>query len=301
MLAIVIPYYKRAFFNATLQSLKHQTNKNFRVYIGDDASSENPSDVLNNYGEDFSFVYKRFETNLGGTSLVKQWHRCLELVEDEKWVMVLCDDDAIGENCVEEFYNNLKEIEQLSINVIRYATIVIDKHGEQISKIHNHPKIEKSTDFLIRKLKGGSRSSLSEYVFRKNVLDEVKFKELPLAWYSDYLAVLECSYFENIFTINNAIVSFRLSDLNITGNTDDLVIKNEATFQYYYYLLREKGHFFESEQKEQLHYRLEKTFLDNKKNIKFWLKFSKYYWGNFYFKRYLLFLEKILKSIKLIK
>ena len=40
----------------------------------------------------------------------------------------------------------------------------------------------------------------------KKVLQEIKFKDLPLAWYSDYLAVLECTYFECIYTINNAEV-----------------------------------------------------------------------------------------------
>ena len=42
MLAIVIPYYKLTFFEATLQSLADQTDKRFMVYIGDDASLESP-------------------------------------------------------------------------------------------------------------------------------------------------------------------------------------------------------------------------------------------------------------------
>jgi hypothetical protein len=35
MLAIVIPYYKRTFFEETLQSLANQTDKRFQVFIGD--------------------------------------------------------------------------------------------------------------------------------------------------------------------------------------------------------------------------------------------------------------------------
>ena len=45
MLAIVIPYYKYTFFEETLLSLQNQTNKKFNVYIGDDASPENPLDL----------------------------------------------------------------------------------------------------------------------------------------------------------------------------------------------------------------------------------------------------------------
>lgn len=39
MLAIVIPYYKYTFFEATLISLKNQTDKRFNVYVGNDAST----------------------------------------------------------------------------------------------------------------------------------------------------------------------------------------------------------------------------------------------------------------------
>ena len=46
MLSIIIPYYKISYFNYTLQSLANQTNKNFKVIIGDDNSSESPSQLL---------------------------------------------------------------------------------------------------------------------------------------------------------------------------------------------------------------------------------------------------------------
>ncbi|MES2411562.1 MAG: glycosyltransferase [Bacteroidota bacterium] len=298
MLAIVIPYFKISFFEAALISLASQTDKRFNVYIGDDASPENPSSLLEKYKGIVNFRYKRFDDNVGSSSLVGQWHRCLDLVQNEEWVMVLCDDDVLGENVVAEFYNAINEVDQQNINVIRYATVVIDQHSEKISKIHEHPKLEKSTDFLMRKIKGGTRSSLSEFIFRKKVLLDIKFKELPLAWYSDYLAVLECTYFGYIYTINNALVSFRLSEINITAKKDDLLPKNIATFHYYYYLLKEKGSFFDAGQTETLLSRLEKTFLDNKKNIEFWWLLTKLYLSKMYFKKYFTFLGKISKSIK---
>ena len=73
MLAIIIPYYKHTFFEETLQSLVSQTNKSFKVYIGDDASPENPGILLEKYQGKFDFVYYRFEENLGEKSLTQQW------------------------------------------------------------------------------------------------------------------------------------------------------------------------------------------------------------------------------------
>jgi glycosyltransferase involved in cell wall biosynthesis len=297
MLAIVIPYYKLTFFEATLESLANQTNKQFKVYIGDDASPETPSDLLEKYNGKFDFEYHRFETNLGGVSLVEQWHRCIALIQQEEWLLVLGDDDVLQDNFVATFYENLKEIDALKINVIRYATVVINDKGEEVSKVHTHPKLETSTDFLMRKFKGGTRSSLSEFIFRRTEFDKVKFKDLPLAWYSDYLAVLEVSNFSSLYTINASNVYFRHSGLNITSKRDNLITKNIATFGFYYYLLDKKKDFFNAEQIIILKNQLEKTFIDNKKNAYFWLRFSKLYLANFYFKSYLLFIKKGIQAI----
>jgi glycosyltransferase involved in cell wall biosynthesis len=49
MLAIIIPYYKLTFFDATLESLANQNDNRFTVYIGDDNSTESPLAVLGNY------------------------------------------------------------------------------------------------------------------------------------------------------------------------------------------------------------------------------------------------------------
>jgi hypothetical protein len=297
MLAIVIPYFKLTFFEATLQSLANQTDKRFKVYIGDDASLEPPTYLLEKYKGAINFDYKKFDANLGGVSLVKQWERCIDRAGDEEWIMILGDDDVLDATCVAAFYSNLNEIQKNEINVIRFATIVINQEGIVQSDIYLHPKLEKATDFFMRKYAGGTRSSLSEYVFRKASLLQIRFKDLPLAWYTDLLAVLEVSEFNLIFTINEAIVYFRLSDLNITSRNDNLAQKNIASFHFYFYLLNKKKNYFNLEQRKFLLMRLEKTFLDNKKNISYWLLFTKLYVSNGYFNKYLVFLNKMLKSI----
>ena len=298
MLAIVIPYYKYDFFEVTLQSLVLQTNKQFHVYIGDDASPKAPMDLLEKYKDQFAFSYHRFETNLGGTSLVKQWNRCLQLVQNETWVQILGDDDILAPNVVASFYENLSEIENVNSVVVRFATQVIDENGSPISGIYQHPKLELATDFLARKFKGGTRSSLSEYFFKKEKIDAIQIKDFPLAWYSDLLAVVEFSEFKTIYTINNAIVNFRLSGQNITSRTGDELVKNQATFSFYLYLLQRHGKKFSSELVQLLFDRLEKTVLDNKKQIKTWLQLFYLYLVFFQWKRFLLLSLKIKKSIR---
>jgi glycosyltransferase involved in cell wall biosynthesis len=294
-LAIVIPYYKIDFFKETLDSLANQTHKNFKVYIGNDASPNNPSKLLSKYENDFDFEYFEFQENLGSKSLVNQWHRCIDLAKEEEWLMVLCDDDTITTNYIEAFHNNINDISSAKVAVVRYASQVIDEKNKSLSVEINHPKIENAVDFLFRKLKGGTRSTLSEYIFKRKIVHEIRFKNLPLAWYSDLLGVLEFSHFGNIYTINEALLKFRLSGINITSKTDDHVLKNEATFQFYYYLLTDKKNHFNKEQSAILIDKLEKTILDNKKNLNFWIKTLNLYATK---GKFLQFVTLVFKAIK---
>lgn len=299
MLAIVIPYYKSTFFEATLISLSKQTDKRFTVFIGNDASQEDPFHLLEKYKDALTFTYKKFNINIGKVSLTKQWERCIAMVGNEEWVMILGDDDKISNNCVAAFYANLKRIEQLKINVVRFATVVInhDLNNEKLSDIHSHPILDKSTDFLIRKLTGDTRSSLSEYIFNKKTLLNIKFKDYPLAWHTDDLAVLECSGFNLVYTINEAVVFFRRSGLNISSRNDNMHLKNTSSFYFFDYLLKEKFYFFDSEQRNVLFERLEKSLLQDKKNRRLWLELIKLYLYRFQARRFLFLIINACKSI----
>ncbi len=296
MLAIIIPYYKLTYFKETLQSLADQTDKRFKVYIGDDASPEDPTVLLDKYKGQFDFVYHRFETKLGGISLVKQWNRCFEMIDDEEWVIFLGDDDLLEENVISEFYRNLNEINSVT-NVVRFSTCKIDALGLLISPQYTHPKIECSIDFFFRNV----RSSLSEYVFRKTQISEIGFKDFPLAWQSDVLAVIEFSHFKNVFSINDARVFIRISELSVSGKQDNLKLKDKAIFEFYYYLITYSLNYFDSTQKDKLYRQINKRFLNDKKNAMYFLKLSNFYLSNFLFFDYFNFLKSIVLYILKIK
>jgi hypothetical protein len=292
MLAIVIPFYKLAFFNQTLLSLATQTNKQFKVYIGDDASPDDCTMLLQKYNGKFEFYYKRFKTNLGGTSLTQQWERCINLINDDniKWLMILGDDDVLSENVVEEFYKNNEVVKEDQINVIRYASVKIDSKNIPISTVYKHPKIELITDFIFRK---NTRSSLSEYVFKKEIVLKKKFRELPLAWYADVMALFDFSNFGNIYTINNATVSVRYSYINISGKTDNNLEKNKATRKWALFLLENKNHF---RNQNQILDKIEKLYVYDKKNFNLFIKIIKYHLFNFNIKKIFKFVTLIFKN-----
>ena len=235
MLAIIIPFYKLTFFEATLQSLADQTDKRFKVYIGDDASPEDCALLLQKFQGYFVFEYHRFKKNLGGRSLTQQWERCISLSNDEAWLMILGDDDVLGGNVVEEFYKNKREI----TTVCRYSTIVIDENNIPISNKFSHPKQEKASDSFFRKFRNETRSSLSEYIFKRESYEKFKFSDFPLAWYSDDMAWIKFSGNSPIITFNDAVVYFRFSNENISGKKDNIRFKENAKFLFFQKLVKE--------------------------------------------------------------
>jgi hypothetical protein len=285
-IAIIIPYYKIDFFEATLSSLANQTNKRFTVYVGNDNSTKDPSLLLEKYANEFNFVYQKYDTNLGSISLVKQWERCIALSKNEKWIMILGDDDVLKKNVIEKFYDHLSEFEN-KCNVIRFSTVKINDLGNAISDQYFNPLQESAIDFLFRE----TRSSLSEYVFRKEQLLKTGFKNFPLAWQSDVLAVLEVSNFKQIYSINKAIVKIRISNKSISGSSDSQNEKLNATFQFYYYLLVCKNNWFTDSQKQILLDKMKNSYFHRKKSTINFLRISYLYIWFFSLKEYGNFLK----------
>jgi glycosyltransferase involved in cell wall biosynthesis len=249
MLAIVIPYYNIAFLEQTLLSLQSQTDQRFNVYIGDDASPDNPTEIISNYQTGLNSNYVRFDENLGGSSLVKQWERCVDLIQEEQWIMILGDDDVLGSECIAEFYKNLDTVESQKINLIRFASAYSDKSGERISEVYKHPIIEKTTDAYFRHFTGVSRSSLSEHIFRRSAYVKYRFTDFPLAWHSDDKAWLDFTQCNNLYTINDAVVNVRVSESSISGKSDNLLMKQKARLLFIEDLVTKKFSFFNKLQK----------------------------------------------------
>ena len=236
MVAVVIPYYKKRFFRETLSSLASQTDKRFRVYIGDDCSPESPMDVINDYSDRLELTYKRFPCNIGAESLVMQWQRCIGLTQDEKWITILGDDDTYSENLIGEFYNQLSFFDGKT-NLIRFATKIVFQDTGTISPTFYPMRREKSADsFYRREFEEVGRNSLSEYFFSREVYQKYNFRDFPLGWYSDIAAWLDFSEGKEIYSVREQVVSVGFSRDSISGNIRQSLKKTIAA-QLFYKLL----------------------------------------------------------------
>ena len=107
-LAIIIPAYKACFFREVLDSIVRQSNRDFTVYIGDDASPDDLESIVSDYKDKLDIFYFRFEQNWGGRDLVAHWERCIEL-SDEPLVWLFSDDDLMPPDAVERVIKGWKK------------------------------------------------------------------------------------------------------------------------------------------------------------------------------------------------
>ena len=290
MLAIVIPYYKSIFFEETLTSLANQTSKEFNLYIGDDASPNNPESIIMHFKENLNLTYKRFDSNLGKISLTRQWGRCLELTGEEEWIMILGDDDVLSPGTVEAFYKHHQYFSNKS-NVVRFASQILFEETNSVSRVYEHPVWEEPEESFMRRFRGNSRSSLSEYIFSRKAYNIHGFYDYPLAWHSDDRAWLEFSDGNPIYSINEAVVIFRHSRHNITGKEDNYKEKSIASDEFYKYLSLRTGF---SVKYQLMFARIYERSLRKKGKLKKrdWLLLLKIYLSNFQLKAFKLFCKR---------
>lgn len=183
--AIIIPAYKRRFLHETLASIARQTCRDFKVYIGDDASPEDLKPVVDSYKDQIDLLYHRFGQNMGRTDLVGHWERCIALSE-EPLIWLFSDDDIMPADGVARIVEAAGKHGTEKV-MFRFPLEVTDEAGH--TKFRNPPFEAMSIsgyELLLQKMSCQISSAAVEYVFSRDVWQQTGgFVKFPLAWCSD--------------------------------------------------------------------------------------------------------------------
>lgn len=244
-LAIVIPFYKIDFFEDTLVSLASQSNQNFNVYIGNDASPDDPESLIEKYNTNNNFHYKRFDDNLGGKGkLSEQWERCIDLSkQNEEWIMILADDDYISSNFVEAFYDNLELAEANSALLLRFKMRRVSESNDLLVDLEQ-PVLHSAVDYVWDDETHKRFISISENVFTRKLYQEKRFRKYPLAWRVPMMMYLDFTNVGMVLGINEAFVAIRRSDQQLSWRKDVDAFKKQSMALFYYDVLNEYSHAF---------------------------------------------------------
>lgn len=238
-LAIVIPAYRKEFLGRALASIARQTDKRFRLYVGDDCSPAELESLVQSGAGGCELVYRRFEENLGARSLVQQWDRCVKLSR-EPWVWLFSDDDVMEPGCVAAFYQTLEET-HAAFELYRFNTFIIDADDRAQAVNSPHPEVESAMDFAYHRLRGERHSTVQELIFSRAAYDRVGgFLDLPCAWCSDDAGIIRLSDRTGMRTIAGPRVQFRQSGMNVSSTFRNAKVnrdKRRAVMGYLDWLL----------------------------------------------------------------
>lgn len=219
-LAIIIPAYKGDFLKNALQSIADQTCKDFTLYIGDDCSPDDLYSIIQEFENQIDIVFHRFDRNLGGTDLVGQWNRCLDLVKNENWCWLFSDDDVMESNCVERFFIAIKEYS--SSKLFHFNIKIIDENDVITKQPSPFPSILDVPTFHMKKWKSQISSYVVEYIFEREYFSKMGgFQPFKFAWHTDEATWTKLAHPAGLITIDDAFVRWRRSAVNITPNNRD--------------------------------------------------------------------------------
>lgn len=236
-LTIVIPYYKRLFLRQALESLAEQSCLDFDVFVGDDCSPENADDIIAEFNERLKITYKRFPQNLGRTSVVAHWNRCISLTTSE-WVWLFSDDDLISSDCVARFADELSAGTR-RFDLYRFQTSVIDASGAVTRESPLNPPEESAVQIVLARLLDYREFYIQNHIFSRSSFERVKgLVELPTGFFSEDASYSKFALLTGVKTIPQGRVFWRESSVNLNAARPELVDLKLYSFMKHLYLTR---------------------------------------------------------------
>ena len=228
--SFVLPAYKSEYLNVAIDSILQQTYIDFELIIVDDASPYHLESIVNQYNDN-RIVFHRNENNIGGKNLVSNWNKCIKYAKGE-YVILASDDDIYSPFFLQQVDERIKDYPD--VDIIRSRVNRIDSDGiitdiEQIYK-----PFMPFSEFVFYWSKG-IINCIANYAFKRTaLLDAGGFVDMPCAWYSDDITIVNMS-FNGIATTDDALFYFRTSDKSIswTFNKETIRKKWKANGMFY--------------------------------------------------------------------
>ncbi len=126
-LTILLHTFNRVeYLKEAICSCVNQKNKNFNLVIIDNASNDATSEYLSSFSKN-PIVNLTVLTNSQNLELCQSIYINLNKLIHSNWVTILCDDDVLGDNFVDEFYFAIKKSPTASCIV--FSTAEIDDYS----------------------------------------------------------------------------------------------------------------------------------------------------------------------------
>lgn len=162
LVSVAIPAYKSTFLKESIDSVLEQDYSFLELIIVNDHSPNDINNIVELY-KDNRIRYYINRTNLGKTSIVHNWNRCLSLAKGEFFVL-LCDDDVL----FPDFLSTLLKLADRypSCSVFHSRRRLYDNQLNTYYDEDTWPEFESYNDFYSSYVESKRHHTISEFLYR---------------------------------------------------------------------------------------------------------------------------------------
>lgn len=223
--SILIPAYKRDFFEECLNSVFSIEYDDYEVIVLNDASPQGLDAIVDRFLDNPKLRYYKNDTNVGAIRLVENWNKCLELAKGE-YVICMGDDDRMLPCCLKEYDKIIQQYPNLA--VYHGWTEIIDANGNFFYFQMPRPLWQSAYSMFIQYRRDQCRQWIGDFCFNTEMLRQAGgFFPMPLAWGSDRITVLRAASYAGIANTQVPVFQFRFSNKSISSS-DQYAIMMES-------------------------------------------------------------------------
>jgi glycosyltransferase involved in cell wall biosynthesis len=221
MFTVIVPTYNRYnLLKECLDSLVHQTFKNFEVLVCDDGSTDETADVVMTFTERLDIRYLR-QANSGGPASPRNLG-----IKNSKyeWLCFLDSDDLWLPRKLESLYSC---IVRKGYKVFCHPCLLIDSFGIATKEIGAYRRSCGYSDFETLLYNGGGVVN-SSLCLHKSLIADFQLYNTDKAFHGieDFIFILNITYHgHKICTIKEPLGKYRIHDGNISANVESQIAK----------------------------------------------------------------------------
>jgi glycosyltransferase involved in cell wall biosynthesis len=221
MFSVVIPTYNRAdLLKECLQSLVHQTFKDFEVLVCDDGSTDNTGEVVISFSNQL-IIQHLLRENAGGPAAPRN----LGITHAKyDWICFLDSDDLWFPEKLEILGQTIRYSKS---RIFCHPFAVMDENGKLGDVVGKYHRSLGFSDFETLVYNGGGVVNSSICVHKTLLTDDFLFNENPVYHgIEDFIFLLKLTNNgHQIHTVSKLLGSYRVHGGNISANTLGQIIK----------------------------------------------------------------------------
>jgi glycosyltransferase involved in cell wall biosynthesis len=213
MISVAIPAFKARFLADAIESVLCQTYSDFELIIVNDASPDDVRGIVDQFKDD-RIRYFENQVNLGRTSVVTNWNKCLSLSAGELFVL-FSDDDVYESVFLQEMVS--LTLRYPGVKLFHCGVRIINEQGKTLKCISVCPEFESGISFIWHRLMNYREYFAPDFMCRTTALKEMGgFADLPQAWGTDDVTWSRLASKSGIAYTSRVLLNWRKSELNIS-------------------------------------------------------------------------------------